>query len=184
MRGTRGRPPEVSLTALHARPPDLRPAPLMEMDFAVSWPLVLRRTASIRFLFIGPRVGSALLSDPASPRSPCARLSFTSIRLDRGLSPPSRQTCSAHKKLHIVRRALPAGIKALSTARRSRPARDAWKKMHGCISDMSDSLFFRHGGLPSCAWPLKAGPVQGSGGFASGKAGGRKVHGYGHRFLS
>ena len=38
--GTWRRSPEVSSTAFHAPPPDLRFAPLMEEDFAVSCPLV------------------------------------------------------------------------------------------------------------------------------------------------
>ena len=37
---TRSRPPEVSSTAFRAQPPNLRSAPLMDMDFMVSGPLV------------------------------------------------------------------------------------------------------------------------------------------------
>src|SRR5277367_5674409 len=74
--GTCGRPPEVSSTAFNAQPPDLQPAPLMDMDFAVLCPLVRRRMPHIRFLSIGSRLCSTLLSDPASRRCPCASLSL------------------------------------------------------------------------------------------------------------
>src|SRR5208283_3266328 len=39
---TQDRSPGVSSTAFHAQPPDLRFAPLMDTDFAVSCPLVRR----------------------------------------------------------------------------------------------------------------------------------------------
>src|ERR1700756_2559310 len=74
--GTCGRPPEVSSTAFNAQPPNLQPAPLMDMDFAVLCPLVRRRMPHIRFLSIGSRLCSTLLSDPASRRRPCASLSL------------------------------------------------------------------------------------------------------------
>ena len=48
----------------------------MDMDFAVCCPLVRRRMPHIRFLFIGSRLCSALLSGPASRRSPCTSLSL------------------------------------------------------------------------------------------------------------
>ena len=64
--GTRRRPPEVSPTAFRAQPPNLRPAPLMDVDFAIICPLVRRKTPRIRFLSIGSRVCSTLLSDPTS----------------------------------------------------------------------------------------------------------------------
>ena len=73
------RSPEVSLTAFHAQPPDLQPVPLMDMDFAVVCPLVQHRMPQIRFLYIGSRLCSALLSGPASRRvlfHPCASLSL------------------------------------------------------------------------------------------------------------
>ena len=41
--GTRRRPPEVSSTAFDAQPPDLPPAALMDMGFAVSCPLARDR---------------------------------------------------------------------------------------------------------------------------------------------
>src|ERR1700691_4092240 len=74
--GTCDRPPEVSSTAFNAQPPNLQPAPLMDMDFAVLCPLVRRRMPHIRFLSIGSRLCSTLLSDSASRRRPCASLSL------------------------------------------------------------------------------------------------------------
>ena len=65
-RGARRRSPEVSLAAFHAQPPDLRSAFSMDMGFAVSCPLAQRSRLFIRFLFIGSRFRSALLSGPAS----------------------------------------------------------------------------------------------------------------------
>jgi len=55
----------------------------------------------IKFLFIGSRLCSALLSGPTSRWvlfHPCARYHFTSIALWRGLVPPSCRSCSAHKQ--------------------------------------------------------------------------------------
>ncbi len=74
--GTCGRPPEVSSTAFNAQPPNLQPALLMDVDFATVCPLVQRRMPHIRFLSIGSRLCSTLLSDPASRRRPGASLSL------------------------------------------------------------------------------------------------------------
>src|ERR1041385_5126589 len=71
---TNGRSPEVSSTAFRTQPPDLQPVPLMDMRFAVISPLARHRMPQIRFLYIGSYVCSALLSDPASRRRPCALL--------------------------------------------------------------------------------------------------------------
>src|ERR1017187_9695469 len=71
---THSRSPEVSSTAFRTQPPDLQPVPLMDMDFTVTCPLVRHRMPQIRFLYIGSHVCSALLSDPASRRRPCASL--------------------------------------------------------------------------------------------------------------
>src|SRR5664279_2571891 len=73
---TNGRSPEVSSTAFRTQPPNLQPVPLMDMDFAVTCPLVRHRMPQIRFLYIGSYVCSTLLSDPASRRRPCASLSL------------------------------------------------------------------------------------------------------------
>ena len=71
---TGGRSPEVSSTAFSAQPPDLQPAPLMDLDFVVISRLVRRRMPRIRFLSIGSRLCFTLPSDPASRRRPCASL--------------------------------------------------------------------------------------------------------------
>src|SRR2546427_13100186 len=71
------RSPEVSSTAFSAQPPDLPPVRLMDMGFAVNCPLARHRRPHIRFLFIGSRLCSTLLSGPASRRvlfHPCASL--------------------------------------------------------------------------------------------------------------
>jgi len=74
--GTCGRPPAIRLTAFNAQPPNLPPAPLMDVDFAAMSQLVRRCRPHIRFLFIGSRLCSTLPSDPASRRRPCASLSL------------------------------------------------------------------------------------------------------------
>src|SRR5713226_2299619 len=73
---TSNRSPEVNSTAFSAPPPDLQPAPLMDMGFVVSCQLARRRMPPIRFLFIGSRLCSTLPSDPASRRRPCASLTL------------------------------------------------------------------------------------------------------------
>src|SRR5437879_13045709 len=76
---TNGRSPEVSSIAFHAQPPDLPPVSLMDMGFAIICPLARHRRPQIRFLYIGSRLCSALLSGPASRRvlfHPCASLSL------------------------------------------------------------------------------------------------------------
>jgi hypothetical protein len=92
--GTCGRPPAIRLTAFDAQPPDLQPAPLMDMDFAVIGQLVRRRMPYIRFLSIGSRLCSTLPSDPASRRRPCASLSLL-------LHQDVKRTCTS--KLSIMR---------------------------------------------------------------------------------
>src|SRR6266699_1322539 len=49
---TNGRSPEVSSTAFRTQPPNLQPAPLMDMGFAVICQLARRRMPLIRFLYI------------------------------------------------------------------------------------------------------------------------------------
>jgi hypothetical protein len=69
--------PEVSSTAFNAQPPDLPPVSLMDMGFAIIGSLARHRRPHIRFLFIGSRLCSTLLSGPASRRvlfHPCASL--------------------------------------------------------------------------------------------------------------
>src|SRR6267378_8394248 len=91
-----GRSPEVSSIAFHAQPPDLPPVSLMDMGFAVHCPLARHRRPQIRFLYIGSRVCSALLSDSPHDDALALHYPFTSIRLGKGLSPSSYQACSAH----------------------------------------------------------------------------------------
>src|ERR1700738_2433807 len=91
---TSSRSPEVSSTAFSAPPPDLQPAPLMDMGFVVSCRLPPRRMPHIRFLFIGSRLCSTLPSDPASRRRPCASLTLL-------LHQDVKRTCTS--KLSIMR---------------------------------------------------------------------------------
>ena len=76
--GTRPRSPGVSSTAVYARPPDLRFASLMDMDFAVLCPLVRRsrlrsgsctsaRVFVSRFLRTPPRGDALALRYPSPP---------------------------------------------------------------------------------------------------------------------
>ena len=93
---TCGRPPEVSLATFDARPPDLLPRRLMDMDFVATCPLVPSRQPRIRFLSIGPHLRYRFLQTTPRDAALASRLPFTSIRLGGGLAPPSCQTCSAH----------------------------------------------------------------------------------------
>jgi len=71
------RSPQVSSTAFDAQPPDLPPVSLMDMGFAIICSLARHPRPHIRFLFIGSRLCSTLLSGPASRRvlfHPCASL--------------------------------------------------------------------------------------------------------------
>jgi RNA polymerase sigma factor (sigma-70 family) len=99
----KNRSPEVSSTAFRTQPPNLQPASLMDMGFAVIGQLARRRMPQIRFLYIGSYVCSTLPRTFAPPQTPphddalALRYDFTSIRLSRGLSLPSCRTCSAHQ---------------------------------------------------------------------------------------
>ena len=93
---TRRRSPEVSLASFNARPPDLQPCRLMDMDFMVLCPLVPSGLPQIRFFYIGPHFRYGFLQTPPHGDALASRLPFTSIRLGGGLAPPSCQTCSAH----------------------------------------------------------------------------------------
>ena len=73
------RSPEVSSIAFDAQPPDLPPVCLVEMGFAILCPLARHPRPPIRFLFIGSRLCSTLLSGLASRRvlfRPCASLTL------------------------------------------------------------------------------------------------------------
>ena len=74
--GTGRRSPGVSLTAFTAALPDLQPWSLMDVDFAISRPLVRPRMPRIRFLFVRSRLCFTLPPDPASRRRPCASLAL------------------------------------------------------------------------------------------------------------
>ena len=96
---TNGRSPEVSSTAFDTQPPDLQPAPLMDMGFVVICRLARHRMPRIWFLYIGSRLCSALLSDPPSPERPCASLSLSPPSGCEGdLHPRAVEHCSAHKR--------------------------------------------------------------------------------------
>src|SRR3954469_15964460 len=95
--GTPRRSPEVSSTAFATHPPDLqgrpldgrglRDPPLARPDRPASYPIPVRRVVGLLHAsFRRPLAGAAL----------AFRSHFTSIRLCRGLAPPSCRTCSAH----------------------------------------------------------------------------------------
>src|SRR6516225_249529 len=97
--GTNGRSPEVSSTAFRTQPPEFttsaldgyalrcqlpaRPAPY------ASNPVLVHRLVRLLHASFGPSVAGNALA---------LRYDFTSIRLSRGLSPPSCRACSAHNK--------------------------------------------------------------------------------------
>src|SRR5688500_1605427 len=83
----RDRPPEVSSTAFNARPPDLHPVPLMDMGFATTGPLARHDMPEIRFLFIGPRLCLALLSDARLATTPLGSAILHLHQVGPGLSP-------------------------------------------------------------------------------------------------
>ncbi len=111
---THNRSPEVSSTAFRTQPPNLQPAPLMDMGFAVIGQLARRRMPLIRFLYIGSHVCSTLLSDPPSPERPCASLSlhlhqvvkrtFT-FELSNMLGTPSKKPRSFDRGFCLLNRA-------------------------------------------------------------------------------
>ena len=63
---THSRSPGVSSTAFRTQPPNLQPAPLIDMGFAVIGQLARRRMPQIRFLYIGSHVCSTLPPNPTS----------------------------------------------------------------------------------------------------------------------
>src|SRR4051812_7178672 len=86
--GTRRRPPEVSSTAFPAHLPDVHTRPLMDVDFAVTCPLVRPGMPQIRFLFVRSRICSTLLSVAASQRRPCASLALHLHQVVQGTCTP------------------------------------------------------------------------------------------------
>src|SRR5271157_3397996 len=104
--GTNGRSPEVSSTAFRTQPSDLQPVPLMDMRFAVICPLARHRMPLIRFLYIGSYVCSALLSDPASRRRPCASLSLHLHQVVKGTFTPELSNMLGTQKRGARKRGL------------------------------------------------------------------------------
>src|SRR5918993_4819275 len=89
-------PPQVSSIAFAAHLPDLQLWPLMDSRSVA-------RSSGQRCLisgFCSSGRGFAPHCLPTPPRDDAVvfRYSFTSIRLDRGLSPPSYRTCWAHNE--------------------------------------------------------------------------------------
>src|SRR6478672_5871940 len=60
----------------------------MDVDFAVSRPLVRPGLPHIRFLFVRSRLRSTLPSDPASRRRPCASLALHLHQVVQGTCTP------------------------------------------------------------------------------------------------
>src|ERR1035437_9283070 len=95
--GTCNSPPAIRLTAFNAQPPDLQPAPLMDMDFAARRQLVRRRMPYIRFLVhrLAP-----LLHASFRPRLATTPLRFAITSPPSGcegdLHPPSCQSCTPY----------------------------------------------------------------------------------------
>jgi hypothetical protein len=73
---TRGRSPGVSSIAFGAQPPDLRFAPLMDMDFAIRCPLVRRLRLVSGFCPSARTFASRFLQTPPRGDSPCASLTL------------------------------------------------------------------------------------------------------------
>jgi hypothetical protein len=88
--GTNDRSPGVSSTAFGTQPPDLQPAPLMDMGFVVIGRLARHRMPRIWFLYIGSHLCSGLLSDPPSPEPEFE----AGIFQHRAILPWPRASCS------------------------------------------------------------------------------------------
>src|SRR5262249_20755541 len=94
---TQSRSPGVSSTAFHAQSPDLRFAPLMDMDFAVSCPLVRHWRLLSGFCPSTRTFAPRFLQTPPHDGSPCASLALHLHQVGQGtftpklLSMPSTQ---------------------------------------------------------------------------------------------
>src|SRR6266849_9655133 len=73
---TRDRSPGVSSIAFSAQPPDLRFAPLMDMDFAIRCPLVRRWRLLSGFCSSARTFDPRFLQTPPRGDSPCASLTL------------------------------------------------------------------------------------------------------------
>jgi hypothetical protein len=95
---THSRSPAISSTAVHARPPDLPPVPLMEMGFPIVCSLARHRRPLHPVLVHRP---ACLLYASSGPHLTGTPLRFATLHLHqvgRGLSPPSCRTCTAYKQ--------------------------------------------------------------------------------------
>jgi hypothetical protein len=73
---TQGRSPRVSSAPFRAQSPDLRFASLMDMDFAVRWPLVRRLRLVSGFCSSTRTFAPRFLQTPPHDGSPCASLAL------------------------------------------------------------------------------------------------------------
>src|SRR5271167_5135756 len=114
------RSPEVSSTAFDTQPPDLPPVSLMDMGFAIVCLLARHRRPLIRFLFIGSRLCSTLLSGPASRRvlfHLCASLTLPGRPGEFRPEPPTDP--DVNLSIHPARatqRRLPPSVKTWSSS--------------------------------------------------------------------
>ena len=96
------RTPEVSSTAFDAQPPDLPPVRLMDLGFAILCSLARHPRPHIRFLFIGSRLCSTLLSGPRLAASVISSLRFAMTSLpstcQRDFHPQAVEHARQHKK--------------------------------------------------------------------------------------
>ncbi len=95
---THSRSPAISSTAVHARPPDLPPVPLMDMGFPIVCSLARHRRPLHPVLVHRP---ACLLYASSRPHLAMTPLRFATLHLHqvgRGLSPPSCRTCTAYKQ--------------------------------------------------------------------------------------
>jgi hypothetical protein len=92
----RRRPPEVSSTAFSAQPPDLRSAPLMDMDFAVECLLVRRSRLLSGFCPSARAFAPRFFQTQPRGCSPCVSLPFTSIRLVGDFHPELSNMLGTH----------------------------------------------------------------------------------------
>src|SRR6266536_4004837 len=94
---TNSRSPEISSTAFDTRPPDLPPAPLMEMGFAITCSLARHRRPHHPVLVHRP---VSLLHASFRPHLAATPLRFATLHLHQvgtGLAPASCRTCTAYK---------------------------------------------------------------------------------------
>ncbi len=133
---TDGRSPEVSSTAFSAQPPDLQPAPLMDLDFVVISRLVRHRIPRIRFLSIGSRLCSTLPSDLASRRRPCVLLGLHLHQVVQGTFTLKLPNMLGTQKGEAETRSPCVSVRArdepASLAPRARPSR-SWSGRHRTI---------------------------------------------------